>query len=149
MSRATNMPLATLGDLRGVTSWLWVICARCLRRTPTALAPWIIRWGAEASSDLLRRSARCAECGGKGATIQIPGWGGLQAPVRGWPGEDRVGSRPNSMALSSAIRIVAIVDPWPHPQHARKNDQRAANNHRGQHGHTLRGNNALDGKSCH
>jgi hypothetical protein len=55
--------------------------------TPTALAPWIIRWGADASSDLLRRSARCTECGGEGATIQIPVWGGLQTPVRGWPAE--------------------------------------------------------------
>jgi len=86
MSRTANMPVATLADLRGVTPWLWVICARCLRRTPTALAPWIIRWGAGASSDMLRCSARCTGCGGKGATIQIPGWGGLQAPVRGWPG---------------------------------------------------------------
>src|SRR5262249_23027 len=57
MSRAANMPVATLADLRRVTPWLWVICARRLRRTPTALAPWIIRWGAEASSDMLRRSA--------------------------------------------------------------------------------------------
>ena len=31
---------------------------------------------------MLRRSARCTEYGGKGATVQIPGWGGLQAPVR-------------------------------------------------------------------
>jgi len=30
--------------------------------------------------DMLRRSARCAECGGKGATIQIPGWGALLGP---------------------------------------------------------------------
>jgi hypothetical protein len=76
---------ATLADLRRVTPWLWVICARCLHRAPTALAPWIIRWGADASSDMLRRSARCSQYSGKGATIQIPGWGGLQTPVRGWP----------------------------------------------------------------
>jgi len=63
---------------------LWVMCARCLRRTSTALAPWIIRWGTEASSDMLRRSARCRECGGKGATTQIPGWSGLEMPVREW-----------------------------------------------------------------
>jgi len=37
------------------------------------------------AADILRRSARCTECGGKGATIQIPGWGGLQMPVREWP----------------------------------------------------------------
>jgi hypothetical protein len=52
---------ATLADLRAVTPQLWGICARCVRRTPTALAPWIIRWGAEASSDMLRRLARCTE----------------------------------------------------------------------------------------
>jgi hypothetical protein len=88
MIRMPTTPIATLADLRRVTPWLWVICARCLHRAPTALAPWIIRWGAEASSDMLRRSARCSECVGKGATIQIPGWGGLQTPVRGWPTRD-------------------------------------------------------------
>ena len=54
---------------------MWVYCERCQHRSPTALAPSIIRWGPEASSDLLRRSARCTECGGKGATIHIQGWG--------------------------------------------------------------------------
>ena len=76
---------ATLADLRAVTPQLWGICARCFRRTPTALAPWIIRWGAEASSDMLRRSAQYTESGRKGATIQIPGSGGLQSPLHGWP----------------------------------------------------------------
>jgi len=52
-------------------AWL----ARCLRRTPTALATWIIQWGAEASSDLLRRSARCSRCAGN-------------VPTRGWPGNN-------------------------------------------------------------
>jgi hypothetical protein len=63
------MHVASLADLRGVTPWLWVICERCQHRSPTALAPWIIRWGADASSDTLRHSARCTRCGGKGATI--------------------------------------------------------------------------------
>jgi hypothetical protein len=43
-----------------------------------------VEWGADVSSDMLRRSARCTKCG-KGATLQIPGWGGLQMPVREWP----------------------------------------------------------------
>jgi len=60
------MSVATLAELRGVTPWLWVICERCLHRVSTALAPWIIRWGADASSNMLRRSARCTRCGGKG-----------------------------------------------------------------------------------
>jgi hypothetical protein len=88
MSRMPTTPIATLADPRRVTPWLWVICARCLHRAPTALAPWMIRWGADASSDMLRRSARCRQCSGQGATIQIPGWGGLQTPVRGWPTRD-------------------------------------------------------------
>jgi hypothetical protein len=49
----------------------------------TARALSIMRWGADASSDVLRRFACCTRSGRKDATIQIPGWGGLQAPVRG------------------------------------------------------------------
>jgi len=88
MKRGATTPIATLADLRRVTPWLWVYCERCEHRSPTALAPWIIRWGAAASSDMLRRFARCTHCGGKGATIQLPGWGGLQEPVPAWPGKN-------------------------------------------------------------
>ena len=41
-----------------------------------ALAPLIIRWGPDASSDVLRQRARCSKCGHQGATLQIPGWVG-------------------------------------------------------------------------
>lgn len=45
------------------------------------LAPFVIRWGADASSDVLRRCARCTVCGHKGATLMHPSmgseeWGG-------------------------------------------------------------------------
>jgi hypothetical protein len=33
-------------------------------------------WGPDASSDKLRAGARCTSCGGKGATLQRPGWAG-------------------------------------------------------------------------
>jgi hypothetical protein len=33
-------------------------------------------WGPDASSDKLRAGARCTNCGGKGATLQRPGWAG-------------------------------------------------------------------------
>jgi hypothetical protein len=36
-----------------------------------ALDPLIIRWGEDASSDLLQRSARCTHCGGKVPTFSI------------------------------------------------------------------------------
>jgi hypothetical protein len=65
-----------LWRLRSTIGWLWVHCERCQHRSAAALVPLMIRWGADASSDLPRRSARCTRCG----------WGGLQAPVRGWPG---------------------------------------------------------------
>jgi hypothetical protein len=41
-----------------------------LGHAPMALAPLIIRWGPDASSD----GARCTVCGHKGATLKHPGW---------------------------------------------------------------------------
>lgn len=37
---------------------------------PVALAPLVLRWGANASSNKLRHCARCTVCGHKGATLQ-------------------------------------------------------------------------------
>jgi hypothetical protein len=58
--------------------WVWVYCARyvppCQHHAPMALAPLIIRWSPDASSDVLRQCARCTVCGHKGATLQHPGW---------------------------------------------------------------------------
>ena len=64
----------TLADLRKRTAWTWVYCERCLHHSPVAFVPLMIRWGADASSDKLRRCARCTLCGHKGATLQHPGW---------------------------------------------------------------------------
>ena len=49
------------------------ICSPCLHRAPVALAPLVIRWGPDASGDMLRRCARCQRCGHRGATLQHPG----------------------------------------------------------------------------
>jgi hypothetical protein len=46
-----------------------------------AFVPLIIRWGPDASSDLLRRSARCSRCSTKGAALQHPSWAGMDL---GW-----------------------------------------------------------------
>jgi hypothetical protein len=67
----------TLGQIHRPPGWVWLICDRyppCLHQAPVALAPFIIRWGPDASSDMLRRSARCQRCGHKGASLQCPGW---------------------------------------------------------------------------
>jgi ribosomal protein S14 len=39
-----------------------------------ALTPFIIRWTADASSDVLRQRARCTRCGRRGAVLQHPSW---------------------------------------------------------------------------
>ena len=46
----------TLAQLGRHQCWLWVSCTRwgCPHRAPMALAPVIIRWGPDASSDVLR-----------------------------------------------------------------------------------------------
>jgi hypothetical protein len=45
------------------------------RNFPCGAVP-VILWGPDASSDKLRAGARCTRCGGKGATLQRPGWAG-------------------------------------------------------------------------
>jgi hypothetical protein len=49
----------------------------------------VIRWGAGASSDVLRWRARCTACGNKGATIQHPGWAGEHIGFMPFPVERR------------------------------------------------------------
>jgi hypothetical protein len=72
------MAIPTLGQIHRPPGWVWVYCTRyvslCQHRAPMALAPLIIRWGPDTSSDMLRRCARCTKCGHKGATMQGPGW---------------------------------------------------------------------------
>jgi hypothetical protein len=69
-------PRPTLGDLHSSSPWLWLWCERCQHHAPVAVVPFIIRWGPNASSDMLRQCARCTCCGSKGATLQHPSWGG-------------------------------------------------------------------------
>jgi hypothetical protein len=57
-------PRPTLGELQRATPWVWLWCERCQHHAPLA------------SSDKLRAGARCTSCGGKGATLQHPGWAG-------------------------------------------------------------------------
>jgi hypothetical protein len=68
----------TLGDLQRATPWVWLYCenVNCRHSAPLACAVPVIRWGANVSSDRLRRRARCTACGHLGAVIQHPGLGG-------------------------------------------------------------------------
>jgi hypothetical protein len=78
-----------LEHLRKHSCWVWVNCenSTCRHRAPVALAPLIIRWGPDASSDMLRQSARCARCGRKGATLTGPSWVGLDIGLAPFPAD--------------------------------------------------------------
>jgi hypothetical protein len=54
------------------------------------LALLIIRWGPDASSDMLRQCARCTVCGHKGAALQGPGWKNGPRRVGAVPGRGNV-----------------------------------------------------------
>jgi hypothetical protein len=82
----------TLGELHaGQPRWVWLHCRNaphCYHKRPAALAPFVIRWGADASSDLLRESMVCKVCGHKGVDTYHPSWGdsvvGWQAFPTAW-----------------------------------------------------------------
>jgi hypothetical protein len=76
IEREAPPPLPSIGQLRKGQCGIWAHChnIECGHTVPRALAPLIIRWGASASSDLIRRSLRCGKCGRKGATLTIPSW---------------------------------------------------------------------------
>jgi len=64
----------TLGELRQSTVWAWANCnnGACWHSIPIAITPYIIRWGAGASSDMIRQRFRCSRCGHLGATMRMP-----------------------------------------------------------------------------
>src|SRR5215510_4179632 len=74
MRKGPDNPRPTLEQLRQGAPWLRVWCrnCHCRHKAPMALAPLIIRWGGDASSDVFRRSARCTYCRRKGADLQHP-----------------------------------------------------------------------------
>jgi hypothetical protein len=78
-------PTPTLEQLRRGTPWCWVVCENCMHPKPVAFVPFIIRWGPDASSDMLRRSARCTKCGRKGAALQHPSWAGMHIGFEPFP----------------------------------------------------------------
>jgi len=69
-------PRTTLGDLQRSTPWVWLWCERCQHHSPLACAVPVIRWGAGASSEVLRERARCTAFVRKGTTLQDPSWAG-------------------------------------------------------------------------
>jgi len=74
----------TLGALLHQPYWLWLRCS-CGHRVPVAIVPFVIRWGADASSDILRKHARCTVCGRRGASLQHPSWGDAETGWEAFP----------------------------------------------------------------
>jgi hypothetical protein len=85
--RARVARAPTLAQLGRGWPWTWVVCERCLHRKPIAFTTLITRWGPDASSDLIRRSARCEKCGAKGARLQHPRWIGMDVGWEPFPTE--------------------------------------------------------------
>ena len=79
-------PIATLGQLHsGQPHWFWAHCGMCSRQRAIPLAPFVIRWGTDASSDMLRRNLTCSHCGHRGASLQHPSWVDTQIGVQPFP----------------------------------------------------------------
>jgi hypothetical protein len=90
--RVPAMPPITLGEMQeGETKWVWAYCEAfsrrwwCSHHAPIALAPYVIRWGADASGDVLRRNLRCSMCGSRGASLKVPSFRGAEAGPSPWP----------------------------------------------------------------
>ncbi len=78
-----------MGDLRRETPWVWLYCEKCQHKTALACAIPVTRWGADASSDVLRQRARCTAYGHKGATLQHSGWGAADVGFLPFPVEQK------------------------------------------------------------
>jgi hypothetical protein len=59
-------------EMRQAPPWLRVRCRneQCMHHAPMAIAPLIIRWGADASSNRLRANARCVKCRMRGGDLK-------------------------------------------------------------------------------
>ena len=73
-------PVATIGEIAAGVDWVWVYCearpstgASCGHRSAMKLADAIAIFGANASTDAIRRKARRAYCGSRGSSaINLP-----------------------------------------------------------------------------
>jgi len=65
----------TIGALaKSEPRWIWANCntVNCGHARAVPLIPFLIRWGADASSNLLRQNLSCSKCGARGVYITLP-----------------------------------------------------------------------------
>lgn len=85
-------PPASLASLQRDGGWFWIYCERigCGHYAPIAIAPFVIRWGLEATAETLCRCARCTRCGHKGqAVLKHPSWTDMANGFQPFPTIDR------------------------------------------------------------
>jgi hypothetical protein len=87
MSRRLDPPVPTLGQLSRSPGWFWADCNNrdCTHRRPLPFVPFVIRWGPQTSSDVLRRNLRCTKCGHRGAATMMPSWIDMQVGEQPFP----------------------------------------------------------------
>lgn len=105
-------PIPTLWQLQtdATPKWLWLVCQRlgCNHRSATPLAPWVIRYGPNASSSILRERTRCLACGHKGAATQMPA-------IAGGPNNWGFAEFPATQSRSAAVAAAqcGMYGDWP------------------------------------
>jgi hypothetical protein len=95
----------TLAELRQCGCRVWLYCDSCGRGAPAAVAPRIIRLSPAASSGVVRRGARCTLCGGRGASLRLPSWGGLDVGIAPFPA-DRFAKRLSAPLAAAGVAHV-------------------------------------------
>jgi hypothetical protein len=58
-----------------------------MHKAPVAIAPFVIRWGADAPGDVMRQRLRCAICGHRGAALRHPSWMGSDIGEQPFPSD--------------------------------------------------------------
>lgn len=88
MARREEKPVPTIGQLHShAPHWLWAFCNRreCSYHRALPLAPFVIRYGPDVSSDYLREHLKCSKCGHKGVSLQVPSWVDMQTGEQPFP----------------------------------------------------------------
>jgi putative SOS response-associated peptidase YedK len=72
------------------SKWMWVSCPvrECGHRAAVAFAPLAIRWGMNATTQMVRRKFRCSRCGNLGALTYSPSWNVALQSFQSYP-QDR------------------------------------------------------------
>lgn len=80
----------TIADLMADPAGWWQLCctrSHCRRVVASDLKVFAAKWGADASSDMIREKARCSVCGQRGVELTHPSYMGRDQGWAKFPGE--------------------------------------------------------------